>query len=260
MADLVFGEVAAGDDEVRPGYPAGLRDVIAAYCGAVPSRGVEIGAGTGKATVHLAPWPSRLTCLEPDPSMAAVLRRAVGRHRHVDVVETTFERWAPPPGGVDLLLCFLAWHWIPADRRWLLAAQALRPGGVVALGHRAYRFADLAVADAVHAAYDRLLPELRNPDLPPQNWITTEMDECGSFGDQATTCLEMAVELPTSRYLELLQTFSPHLRLARARREPLYRAIADVLDARGGTVALDVDLLLTLGRRRSTPPSGPGAG
>jgi hypothetical protein len=46
----VFGAVADVYDRVRPGYPAEIAAAIVAHHGRVPTRIVEIGAGTGKAT------------------------------------------------------------------------------------------------------------------------------------------------------------------------------------------------------------------
>src|SRR6266516_5707601 len=94
---LVFGEVAEEYHEVRAGYPAELVDAVFDYLGGTPARIVEIGAGTGKATAAFHPRAVPLTCLEPDPAMAAVLRRS---YPDVQVQTCGFEDWVPPPGGV----------------------------------------------------------------------------------------------------------------------------------------------------------------
>src|SRR4051794_27100887 len=104
---LVFGEVADLYDDVRPGYPAELSRAVAerAPAGDV----VDIGAGTGKGTEVLLGLGAKVTAIEPDARMAAVLR---ARFPSVDVQVTTFEEWAAPPGGVAVLGCALAWHWM----------------------------------------------------------------------------------------------------------------------------------------------------
>jgi hypothetical protein len=43
----VFGEVADAYDDIRPGYPAEILDLITAYAGRAPRTVVESGAGTG---------------------------------------------------------------------------------------------------------------------------------------------------------------------------------------------------------------------
>jgi trans-aconitate methyltransferase len=104
---LVFGEVAEEYHELRAGYPAELVDAVFDYAGGTPSHVVEVGAGTGKATAVFRPRVAAMTCLEPDPAMAAVLRRT---HPDVRVEQLGFEDWGPPSGGVPLLICAQAWH------------------------------------------------------------------------------------------------------------------------------------------------------
>src|SRR5688572_29876104 len=96
----VFGEVAELYDEVRAGYPSGLVAAVVEYAGA-PERlrefgVVEIGAGTGKATRGFAGLGVPITCVEPDPAMAAVLRDRLAAQPNVRVVTSRFEDWAPP--------------------------------------------------------------------------------------------------------------------------------------------------------------------
>src|SRR5262245_12356310 len=132
----VFGEVAEAYDDVRPGYPAQVLDLIVAYAGRVPGSVVESGAGTGKGTALLRTLDVPLTCVEPDPAMAGVLARRFAGDDLVSVVVSRFEDWTPPPGGVDLLASAQAWHWVGRQVRTDLAAAALAPGGVLAVfGH-----------------------------------------------------------------------------------------------------------------------------
>ncbi|WP_442934672.1 methyltransferase domain-containing protein [Micromonospora sp. CPCC 205739] len=110
----VFGEVAGDYDDARPGYPPAVAEAILAYHGRVPPRLVEVGAGTGLATGLLARLGAPVTCVEPDRRMAAVL---AARHPAVEVVVAPFEEWTPPPGGVPLLACAMAWHWLDPTTR-----------------------------------------------------------------------------------------------------------------------------------------------
>ena len=105
----VFGHVAVLYERERPAYPAGVADAIVAYHGSGPASVAEIGAGTGKGTEVLAAIGAPLICIEPDPRMAGLLKDKVPR---AEVYTGTFEQWTPPPGGVDVLGCAMAWHWL----------------------------------------------------------------------------------------------------------------------------------------------------
>jgi len=62
-------------DEVRPAYPDVLAaDVLERAAPGRTARMLEIGAGTGKATLVFAHRGAVIVALEPGPRMAAVLR------------------------------------------------------------------------------------------------------------------------------------------------------------------------------------------
>ena len=124
----VFGEVAGDYADVRAGYADELVTAVFDYLGRVPERVVEPGAGTGKATEAFAARGVPVTCVEPDPAMARVLR---GRLPGVEVAVCRFEDWVPPAGGVPLLICAQAWHWLD-DRLYAGIAEVVDArGGVV---------------------------------------------------------------------------------------------------------------------------------
>jgi SAM-dependent methyltransferase len=249
----VFGEVADSYDDVRAGYPAELVDMVLDYLGRPPSRVVEVGAGTGKATEAFAARDLPIVCVEPDPLMATVLRRRFVGLPRVVVVPSRFEDWVPPAGGIDLLYAAQAWHWVEPETRWQRAHAAVRSGGVVAIFGHGYLFVDQAMQDAIHATYADLAPELLNAGTeqptPEEVWFTVELRGSGLFEDLRAVGFKNIVAYPTDRYLALLSTFSNHRMVAEERRATVHGAVAEVIDARGGVVELQLDTLLAVGRR-----------
>ena len=70
-------------DYVRPGYPAAVLDAIVRHHGGRPASVAEIGAGTGKGTELFVRLGAPVTCIEPDPRMAAVPNYAFATFRTV---------------------------------------------------------------------------------------------------------------------------------------------------------------------------------
>ena len=247
---LVFGEVADEYDAVRAGYPAELVDAVLDYLGRTPERVVEAGAGTGKATAVFRARGVPMTCVEPDPAMAAVLR---GAHPGVEVEVCRFEDWTPPPGGVPLLVCAQAWHWVDERRRSALAHRALALDGVLALFGHQYAFADPVVEAALNTAYAQHAPELL--DVPDRSgssavdYLTGELTGSALFTDVRVRLFETVVPYPAPRYRRLLPTFSPHRMLPVERRTALHDAIDAVVHAHGGVVHQRLDTPLILARR-----------
>jgi SAM-dependent methyltransferase len=247
---LVFGEVADAYDDVRAGYPAEIAEKIFRYAGG-PAAVVEVGAGTGKATAVFVAAGVPVTCVEPDPAMAAVLSGRFDGRIRLEV--RGFEDWSPPAGGVPLICSAQAWHWVDETRRWRLAIDALVPGGVLALfGHR-YRFADAAVEREIEAVYRRLAPTLLPPpedsEDPEKDWFHVEMTGSGLFVDVESTLIRSAVEYPAARYRALLETFSAHRMLDERPRAELLDAVEAVVVRRGGAVMVRLDTVLSMGRR-----------
>ena len=247
---LVFGEVAQEYEEVRAGFPAEVAELAFAHVGD-PAELVEVGAGTGKATAVFADLGRPVTCLEPDPGMAALLRARFAGRPQVRVLECGFEDWPPPPGGVPLLVAALSWHWVDPARRWALGRAALAPGGTLALLDHRYGFADPVLEDALDAAYRAVAPEMYAP--PPDDAdghrLYGDMIGSGLFVDVVEHIRRSVLRYPTDRYRRLLRTFSSHRMMAPERRAALHDALGAVVDRHGGAVDVALHTTLVLGRR-----------
>jgi SAM-dependent methyltransferase len=245
---LVFGEVA----EVRADYPADLVDFVIRYAGARPKHMVEAGAGTGLATKVFATLDAPITCIEPDPEMAAILAQKFAGNEMIDVVVGGFEDWTPPADGVDLLYCAQAWHWIDPLVRIRLAAEAVRPGGILALFGHDYNFADdmQSALDAVYAAVaPSLLDTAGVPARATAPRIYPEITGSPDWQDAETVRFARVIPYPTGDYLRLLTTFSPHRMLPHDRLAALLSGVAGTIDARGGVIRQRVDTTLFVARR-----------
>jgi SAM-dependent methyltransferase len=250
---LRFGTDAQAYDDVRLEYPDEIVSAGLAYAGH-PSAAVEVGAGTGKASQAFAVPEMDLTCLEPDPAMATVLRRRFADRPHVTVVESTFEQWTPPTGGVPLLYFALSWHWADPASRTRRAHDALAPGGALALLDHQHTVADPHLENAIHAVYDETAPQLRPGSMSISGSVvaerSAELADSGYFTGIETATVSYDHPYPTQRYLRLLGTFSSHLAVAPARRRRLHARIGEAIDAAGGVVVVRLVTTLVLARRR----------
>ena len=123
---LVFGEVAETYDRVRPRYPADLLDAVVRVAGPADRGAVlEVGCGTGKATVGLAARGVAVLALEPSDAMAAVARRRCATYPSVRIDAVAFEDWTGEAGGYRLLASAQAWHWIRPVVRLVQAHRVL---------------------------------------------------------------------------------------------------------------------------------------
>src|SRR5215831_14247247 len=107
---LVFGRVAERYDRVRPSYPSALVDDVIAL--AAGGRGLEVGAGTGKATLMFARRGIAVDAVEPSAEMASIARRRCADFPDVTISEVDFEDWDGDRHAYALVFSAQAWHWV----------------------------------------------------------------------------------------------------------------------------------------------------
>jgi SAM-dependent methyltransferase len=248
-----FGAVAREYDLARPSYPSELVDDIVAL---LPGRDVvEVGAGTGKATVLFGACGLAMTCIEPDPQMAAVLAENTAQLPNVTVIVSAFEDFQPA-GLFDGLIAAQSWHWTSPEHRWLKAASMLREGGVIALfwNRELAHLTPLgsAVAD-VYRRYGLNDSNRPSPDRAPPAWPRDEMEQQPTFADVAVRTYESVHSYSTAAWLAYAASTSHLLILEPAQREAVMADIAKVIDDAGGVFEVHRRCDLYLARRTSVP-------
>jgi SAM-dependent methyltransferase len=110
----------------------GLRDVRKDLVGQANGRVVELGAGTGLNLGHYSENVSELLLTEPDPHMAAKLRKRAGSLAlDTKVIEAPAEELPFEDASVDTVVSTLVLCTVHDPHRTLAeVARVLRPGGV----------------------------------------------------------------------------------------------------------------------------------
>jgi SAM-dependent methyltransferase len=127
-----FDLAAADYQRTRPTCPPQLFDDLVAEAGLAPGdRVVEIGCGTGQATVPLAERGVAVTGIELGADLAALARRRLAGHPAATVVTSSFEDWQPQAGSFDAVVAVNSLHWIDPPLRYTKPHKLLRPGGAM---------------------------------------------------------------------------------------------------------------------------------
>ncbi|HEY2541937.1 MAG TPA: class I SAM-dependent methyltransferase [Gaiellaceae bacterium] len=241
-----FDEVAELYDRARPTYPDELFDDLVELAGLGPrSRVVEVGCGTGKATLPLAGRGLRITCVELGASMAAVARRRLALFPGVEIAVANFETWTPRRADYDAVVSFTAYHWIERELRYVKAAEVLREGGTIAVAmihHVLPPDADPFFLEA-QADYDAV-GRGGNPPGPPEavEGFAEEMAASGLFEVVAERRYQWDVEYTADEYMDVISTFSENIATDAETRERLF----ELLRARIGRRTLRKTYLATL--------------
>ena len=248
-----FGSVAELYDRARPGYPAEIFDDLVRLARLRPgSRVLEIGPGTGKATVELVRRGLSVTGVELSAELAEVARRNVPE---AELVVADFEAFEPAHGDFDAVVAFSAFHWIAPELRYAKPARLLRPGGALA----AVGAPHVLVADddpfwvEVQEDYEAVVPHPENGPPPEPDLVEGWEEEFRASG-----CFERVEErrrlaelrYTADEYVAVLGTFSENIALPDEQRAELFRRIHARIAARpGGTVTKRQLVTLTVGYR-----------
>ena len=250
-----FNQVAESYDAVRPGYPEEMYDDIVALTG-VPDGGaiLEIGCGTGQATLPFAQRGYRIHCIELGAELAAIARRNLVTYPNVAVHVGAFETFPLADAAFDLAISATAFHWVdPASYPKL--ARILRPGGAVALCWNKHIVEeDGGFFDRVQPLYQRHAPELLAKGKPTVATLPDEIADLAAtelFGDFTVRRYPWVTHYDSASYLRLLDTFPEHYTLPDERRQRFYESIAALIDGEfGGQIAREHLTVLCVAHRR----------
>jgi SAM-dependent methyltransferase len=255
---LIFGEIAELYDRSRPSYPAALVDDLMQLAGLDGEQPVlEVGAGTGKATVAFASRGVPVLALEPSDAMAAYARRNCAGYPDVRIEVTDFERWDPAGERYPLLYAAQAWHWIEPEVRYRRARAALADGGVLAAFWNRPSWDGVELRPALAEAYTRAAPDAdtdgpmhpANAHGPQQreDWVS-EIELAEGLARAEVRTYPWVREYSAAEYADLLGTLSDHRLLPKRSRCALLDAVSAVIESGGGKLRMPFVTRLCLAR------------
>jgi SAM-dependent methyltransferase len=240
LASARFAAQALDYDRYRPRYPGTMFDTLVRETGLRPGDVVvEIGSGTGIATVPLVERGLDVTAVEPSRELAEIAESKVGDRGRV--VVQRFED-CPLPDRASLLAAFNAWHWVEPSIALDRVAQLLRGGGSLALVWTE------VVAWGPRRFEERLADVFGEPW--PKRWdnvvasLQPVLDD-SRFGELRTSHHPFARTLDASTYVAVTRTYGGQ------RSEEQYEALArTIVEEFGGSVTKVEDAVIYLARRR----------
>ena len=238
----LFDSVADTYDEVRPSYPEQLFDDIVTYMGKSAGRVLEIGSGTGQATLAFARRGFDVTALEPGKSLLNVSARKLSSYPNVRLINVSFEEWLLESGVFDAVTSATAFHWVTPSVGYVKAAEALKEGGTLAPFWNKHPRPYTGFFEEVQLIYHEAVPEWPVPDskLSDDAWIQetkSNIQKSGLFGEVTVRTYPWSRVYQAKDYIRLLSTYSDHMRLEEGRRNRLFRDIQTLIEDRfGGSV------------------------
>ncbi|HSF62545.1 MAG TPA: class I SAM-dependent methyltransferase [Gaiellaceae bacterium] len=195
---------------------------------------LEVGPGTGQVTRRLLELgTTSLVALEPDPALAAHLRRSLGEA--VEVRETTLEDARLATGSFDLAVAASSFHWVVEDRGLEQLFDALRARGWLAMWWTLFGVpgepdefvtATGPLLDALEASPSR--GEAGRPRYALDTEVRLAALQTAGFRELRHDVVRWSARWDAKGIRALYRSFSPIARLREDRRDHLLDEIARI--------------------------------
>lgn len=245
-----FDQDPSGYDRWRPEYPPQLIQDILRYAGRVESA-IEVGMGTGLATLPFLQIGCRLTALEPGAKLAAYAKSKFSAYPNLTVKQVTFEDFEGEGGKADLIYAASSFHWVTPDIGYPKALGLLKSGGTLAVFRACPSPAPGDVAEEIDRVYDRYsgyftahLPG----EMPYGEQVKDNLHQYGFVQTECKTYVGWRT-FTAGDYILLLRTYSDHMALPPEVKERFEEEMHTAIAAHGGRVELQDTFQLHLGRK-----------
>lgn len=250
---FTFNEDVLNYDKMRPTYVKELYENIILFSNLDSNKNaLEIGIGTGQATLPFLNTGCNLTAVELGENMAKFSKEKFAKFHNFDVINSDFESANLKKDDYDLIYSATAFHWIPQEVGYTKVFNLLKSGGVMALfwNH----------VSRTNAELDFAMQEVYN------KYKSTNESTIHKFSEEK--CLEIAETIKkygfvdvgyklyyqtrlfdAPKYMSLLNTNSDHRARPEETRILIENELSNVINSFGGKIEIKDTIDLYLARK-----------
>jgi len=252
--EWTFNTVAAEYDKWSPTYIQDLYEDIFAYKQINQTSNVlEIGIGTGQATVPILETGCILTAVELGDRLAEFTRQKFSKFNKFSVVNMAFQDFEYPESSFDLIYSARAFHWIPEEIGYVKVYNMLKSGGVFArfANHEYY----VKEQEELYTAMQKVYSEYMSYSSPSPEYTEeganrrSEIAAKYGFVDISYKLYYRMRTYNSDEYVSLINIYSDHIALEQSKRVGFYNGIKAAIENHGGTITLFDTIELNLARK-----------
>jgi protein-L-isoaspartate O-methyltransferase len=239
-----YSPAAQAYGQARPPYPIEVIQQVTELAKLTDQSTIlEIGCGPGTATIDFAPLVGSIDSLEPNPDFYQLAQANCAAHHNVRFHNQAFEEWQSEQ-KFDAILAASSFHWIPAAIGYPKAASLLKENGALILLWNKELQPSWKVYQQLAPVYQRFAPQLdryenREKEADVLRQLGQMAIDSGYFDHLVGGEVRVAVTYGVDRYLTLLNTYSPYLKLDAEVKAALFARLAEVINGDlGGSIDL----------------------
>ena len=234
MKELIkytFNKNAEIYNEIRPGYPEELiRDII--EISQIPQSGkiIEVGCGTGQATIQFAKNNFNMICIDIGENLTKIAKKNCEDYPKVQIKTASFENIIIEENTFDLLISATAFHWIPPELGYPKAAKILNNNGSIAIFRNNHPKPYTDFFEEVQTIYNEVVPEWNvAKKIAKKKSIPELIKETNLFQEVVKKEYRWEKRYRAEEYIKLLNTYSDHIDLEDSKKKKLYKDIYNLI-------------------------------
>ena len=256
-----FGDIAEEYDAIRPGYPTELYNTLVLHCQLnSTTKALEIGCGTGQATIDLIKHIGKLLCIDLGEEQIRIAKTAFKNHKNITFKAVAFENFEISKQQFDLIFCAQAFHWLDPEKRFLQTSKLLKNKGYLALIWNIDSSVSTSLQEKIDILYQKIVPS--EPSFSERQAIFTkdveqtkvQMTECGYFANVVSYIYENPHTYDSDSYIRLISTYAYIRAIDSTVRDRLFDAISKTVDSAGGEITVFHNTHFVVGLKRPMRP------
>ena len=253
--EWTFNTVAAEYDKWREAYVPELYEDIFSYKQVdTASNVLEIGIGTGQATMPVLETGCTLTAVEPGAELAEVCRKKFSEYPRFSIVTMPFEKYEGATESFDLIFSASAFHWVPEEIGYRKVFDLLNQGGVFArfANHPFYnKKGQEALFIDIQKVYSEYLPYSRPSSEYTDENAANRSNTAAKYGflDISHKIYHRTLAYTSAEYIQRLSIQSDKIALEENKKPGFYNGIKAAIDGHGGIIYIFDTIELNLARK-----------
>lgn len=242
-------------ENTRPTYVKELYDDIFKYKEInTDSNVLEIGIGTGIATLPILEKECQLAAVEPGENLTEFVREKYKNYGNFSLYNQTLQEYESPEGVFDFIYAATAFHWIPEEYGYKRVYELLKNGG--AFARFAYHAGKDKSRESLASKMQEIYKTYMNANREPKEYSKEDAQSlaeiAGKYGfeDIDYKLYQLTKDFTADEYMKLLRTYPDHMSLEPMKREMLFHEIYNAINEYGGIITVYYTMDLQLARKR----------
>lgn len=248
-----FDENVTQYDKYRPTYGTKIFEDILSYSSITKSSKIlEIGCGTGNATLPMIKTGAEVTAVELGKNLSKFTAQKYSEYSNFHIVNCAFEDFLLP-AKYNLIFSATAFHWINPDMSYSRCKELLTDGGVLAVFWNTPRISrrNYDLHREIEDLYQEYMADLQEgkESLLESEWYKKRCDDLNctlkdaGYLDCVFKIYQDTRSFTADEYIGLLQTYSGHMALPPEVRTPFFEKIHSAIEKHNTIEIIDtVDL------------------